>query len=81
MKISRVKMAAIGRRYEGRAPGAGIVAAPGAFDLDDVGAEIGEDLSGPGAGQNAGKFEDAQSSQGARHDQLHKPRGRRRAGA
>jgi hypothetical protein len=61
-------MAAIGGGHEGRAPGTGIIAAAGAFDLDDVGTEIGKDLSGPRPGQNAGKFEDAQSSQGARHD-------------
>jgi hypothetical protein len=61
-------MAAIGRRHERRPPGPGIVAVAGAFDFDDIGAEVGEDLSGPGASQNAGKFKDAQSSQGARHD-------------
>jgi hypothetical protein len=61
-------MPTVSRWYEGRAPGPGIVAGPGAFDLDDVGAEIGEDLSGPGAGQNSGEFENAQSSQRARHD-------------
>jgi len=68
MKIGRVEMAAVGGGHEGWAPGAGIVAVARALDLDDVGAQISEDLSGPGAGQNAGKFEYAQSSQGARHD-------------
>ena len=44
---------------EGRAPAAGVVARPFALDFDDVGAEIGEDLAGPGPGQDAGEFQDA----------------------
>jgi hypothetical protein len=68
MKIGRIEVAAVGGGYKWRAPGPGIVAAAGAFDLDHVGAEVGEDLSGPWTGQNAGKFEYAQSSQGARHE-------------
>ncbi len=40
-------MAAVGRLDEGRPPGAGIVAGAGALDLDDVGAEIGEQLARP----------------------------------
>ncbi len=52
---------------EGRAPAAGVVAGALALDLDDVGAEIGEDLAGPGAGQDAGEFEDAQARQRLRH--------------
>ena len=36
-----------------------VVAFARALDLDDVGAEIGEQLPGPGAGENAGEFEDA----------------------
>src|SRR5262249_53669348 len=37
----------------GRAPGAGVVAAPGLFDLDHVSAEVGEDLGAPRPGQDA----------------------------
>ena len=48
---------------EGRAPFAGVVAAVGALDLDDVGAEIGEQLPGPGPGKDAGEFDDADAFQ------------------
>ena len=61
-------MAAVGRRHERRTPGAGIVAAPLALDLDDVGAEIGENLPRPWTGQNAGKLQHAQTSQRTRHE-------------
>ena len=44
---------------EGGAPFAGVVAAVRVLDLDDVGAEIGKHLAGPGAGEDAGKFDDA----------------------
>ena len=50
---------AVGAGDEGRAPAAGVVAALGMLDLDDVGAKIGKQLPGPGAGQDAGKFDDA----------------------
>ena len=53
---------------EGRAPGAGVVAGLGALHLDDVGAEVGQHLARPGAGQDAGEFEDAQTGQRTRHD-------------
>jgi hypothetical protein len=32
-----------------------------ALDLDYIGAEIGQNLSGPGPGQDAGKFKDAET--------------------
>jgi hypothetical protein len=67
-------VAAVGGGHKGRSPGPGVVAVAAAFNFDDIGAEVGKDLSGPRAGQNPGKFEDAQSSQGARHDQLRKSR-------
>ncbi len=57
-------MAAVGRRHEGRTPGAGIVAGAGALDLDDVGAKIGENLAGPWPGQNPGKLQHAQPANG-----------------
>ena len=53
---------------EGRAPAARVVAGALALDLDDVGAEVGERLPGPGACQNAGEFEDAETGEGFRHD-------------
>ena len=43
----------------GRAPAARVVAGAGALDLDDFGAEVGKVLRRPGAGQHAGKVEDA----------------------
>jgi hypothetical protein len=49
---------------EGRAPFAGVVAAIGTFDLDDVGAEIGKQLPGPWPGEDAGEFDDADAFQG-----------------
>ena len=42
-----------------RAHGARVVAGAGVFDLDDVGAVIGEVLGGQGAGEEAGEIEDA----------------------
>ena len=48
---------------EGRAPAAGIVAGARPLDLDDVGAEIGEALSGPGAGEDAREFEDFEAGE------------------
>jgi hypothetical protein len=54
-------MVAVGAFHEGRAPAAGIVAGALALDLDDVGAEIGEHLSGPGTGEDAGKFKNAEA--------------------
>ncbi len=53
-------MAAVGRRHERRAPGAGVVAGAGALDLDDVGAEVGKDLPRPRPGQDPGKLQNAQ---------------------
>lgn len=42
-----------------RAPGAGVVTGAGALNLDDVGAQIGQGLGAPGAGEDAGKVENA----------------------
>ncbi len=50
-------MVAIGAFDERRTPAAGVVSRAFALDLDDVGAEVGEHLSGPRPSQNAGKFE------------------------
>ena len=45
--------------HEGRPPFAGIVAALRVLHLDDVGAEVGQHLPGPGTGKDAGKLDDA----------------------
>jgi hypothetical protein len=37
------------------------------LDLNHIGAEIGEGLPDPGAGQDASQFDDFQSSQGSAH--------------
>jgi hypothetical protein len=59
VEIGGAEVAAVGRLDEGGAPAARIVAGAFALDLDDVGAEIGEHLPGPGARQDAGKLEHA----------------------
>ena len=55
---------AVGTLQIRRAPGAGVVAAAGAFDLDHVGTQVAQDLAGPGAGQHAGKVKHTQTGQG-----------------
>ena len=50
----------------GRAPGTGVVAVAGALDLDHIGAQIAQNLAGPGAGQHAGEIEHADAGQGLR---------------
>jgi hypothetical protein len=52
-------MAPVRRLDEGRPPAPRVVARALALDLDDVGAEIGENLPGPGPRQDAGQFEHA----------------------
>ena len=54
-------MITVGAFNERRTPSARIVAGAFTLDLDDVGAEIGQHLSGPGPGQDAGKFKDAEA--------------------
>ena len=54
-------MTTVGALNEGRPPSARIVAGTFALDLDHIGAEIGQYLSGPGPGQDAGKFKDAET--------------------
>ena len=55
---------------EGRPPSAGVVAF-GAFDLDHLGAKVGECLPGPGAGQDARHLDDPEAAEGP---WLHPPR-------
>src|SRR5947209_12415782 len=66
MEIGGAEMAVLALD-ERRPPGARVVAGFGALDLDDVGPEIGEHLSGPGTGKNAGQFQHANTSQRTRH--------------
>ena len=54
-------MLAVGPFDERRAPGSGVVSRSLTFDFDDVGAQIGEHLARPGAGQDAGKLENAEA--------------------
>src|SRR5262245_42739310 len=70
MEIGGAEVAAVGRRYERRAPAAGVVAGALALDLDHVGAKIGQKLPRPRSRQNAGEFEDAQTGKRTRHRQF-----------
>jgi hypothetical protein len=45
-----------------RAPAAGIVTGTFSFDLDHIGAKVGQHLSGPRAGKNAGELKDTEAS-------------------
>ena len=78
VEIGRAQMAAVGRWYEGRAPGAGIVAGALALHFDHVGTKIGEDLPRPRPRQDAGKLEDTDTGEETRHRETPwKPRGER----
>ena len=70
-------MPAVGRRARSGGPQARASRSlrPGALDLDDVGAEIGQQLAGPWPGQDAGKLQHAQTSQRTRHETLPTSRG------
>ena len=70
VEIGGVEVTAVGAGHERRPPGPGVVADALAFDLDHVGAEIGEDLPGPRTRQNTGKLEHAQTGQRTWHEQL-----------
>ena len=52
-RLKRNGLTVLGIGQERRAPAAGVIAGTGLFDLDHVGAEIGQHLGGPGAGQDA----------------------------
>jgi hypothetical protein len=54
-------MFAVGALNKRRPPAARIIASTLAFHLDDVGAKVGQHLSGPGSGKDAGKFKDAEA--------------------
>jgi hypothetical protein len=59
LRLLRLKV--IARACAGHAPR--LVAAVGIFDLDDVGAEVGEDQRGRGPRNDVAEFEDAQAAQ------------------
>src|SRR3546814_17814669 len=69
MEIGRAEIGAVRCRHEGRPPASRIVANARSLDLEDVGAKISEKLAGPGAREDAGKFEDADAFQGTRNAQ------------
>jgi hypothetical protein len=48
-----------------RPPGPRVVARAGAFDLDDLGAEVGEVLGAPGTRQDAGEIQHAYAGKGS----------------
>ena len=48
---------AVGCFQPGRAPGAGVIAATRALDLDDLGTKVSKILRAPGTGKHAGKIE------------------------
>ena len=61
VKVSRREVAAVRTLDEGRAPAAGIVARARPLHLHHVGAEIGQELADPGAGENAGELQDLEA--------------------
>ena len=63
------RVAAVGVLQPRRAPGARVVAAAGALDLDDVGAQIRQHLSRPRPGQHARQVEHLQAIERGGHAQ------------
>jgi len=64
VKISSRQIAAISRGNKGRAPSARIIPRAGAFDFDNIRAEISECLSDPRTRKNAREFENAKTGKG-----------------
>src|SRR5262249_35123478 len=67
VEVGGPEMLPVGAFDERWTPAARIVAGALALDLDDVGPEIGQALSGPGTGKNTGKLEHAETGQGTGH--------------
>src|SRR5262249_462386 len=67
MEIGGAEVAARLRPDERRPPGARVVAGAVAFDLDHVGAEVGEQLPAPRSGKDAGEFHDPQTGERSWH--------------
>jgi hypothetical protein len=57
MIIGRIEIIAVFVIEEWRAPVAGVIAGPGAFDLDNLSAQVREKLVAPGPGQDPGEFD------------------------
>src|SRR5258708_5208438 len=70
MVVGGAELAAIRAFDERRSPAARVVASAGALDLHHIGAEIGENLPRPGAGQDARKLEDANAGEWPGHVKL-----------
>src|SRR5277367_3187032 len=60
MEVGGVELLAVFALEEGRAPDARIVARARALDLDHVGAEVRQNLTGPRTRENAREFDDFQ---------------------
>src|SRR3989442_917277 len=63
-------LAAVSILEPGWPPGPGLVPGPRSLDLDHVGAQVGEVLGRPRAGEDAGEIEDAEVLEGAWHASL-----------
>jgi hypothetical protein len=61
VKVSGANVVAVSAFDERRTPATSVVSRAFTFDLDHVGAEVGEQLSGPRPSQDAGKFEYAEA--------------------
>jgi hypothetical protein len=68
MVIGGTEVAAVGALNERRSPSPRVVAGALALDLDHVGAEVGQHLSGPRPGEDAGELEHAKTGERTRHE-------------
>ena len=66
------RVASVGVLEKRRTPCARVVARAGTLDLDDGGAQVGEQLRAPGAGEHAGQVEDGEV--GERAHRSHEPK-------
>ena len=66
MVVGGRELVAVGALDERRTPSARIVARAGTLDLDYVGAEIGEDLPRPRAGQDARELKNTNARERSR---------------
>ena len=57
--IGRIALTAVLVGHEGRPPDAGVVAVARLLDLDDIGAEITQQLPGPGTGKDPAQIQNA----------------------
>src|SRR5262249_49893057 len=61
MVVGGTELLTVNAGHEGRPPSAGIVTSARPFDLDDVGAEVSQDLTCPRSCQHAGQLQNAQA--------------------